>query len=303
MRPTLAAGYTAARPCTETVSLTLFADVQHVLTDPDDGEALTINDVRSVNLSDPLDSGEVPIVDPRRRSYVATERGNASVEHLIALARAQLLKRSRVVEITFVPKLSRMPEITLRKNAYLAEPRIGEATGKIIGYTLALDGADGQVKCEVKIGCAIGRGGSAIAAGGDPTYCSVDYAGADYQQFTGRIELFDTSVGYAPPLADPNDDGLNFLSAITADDVIDTPLSVAYPPAVQRAALTGLSELDFILLEGETGTRSEVFGNILKQNETKATFKLKSMSREFSTPYDIQVTDLKVPTGYNLEAV
>jgi hypothetical protein len=266
--PTLVAGYTAKRQCTEVVSLSLYADAQHILTDPEDGEALRVDGIRSVNLSEAVGEGTdsyLPIGDPRRRSYIATERGNQSAEHLIALARAHLLKRARVVEIAFAPKLSRMPEITLRKNAFLAEPRLGEALGKIIAYSLALDGADGKVKCEVKIGCAIGLGGSAVAAGGEPTYAEVAYTGADYQQFTGRTVLFDTSVGYQPPLANPNDDGINFLSVLRPEDVIAIPLTVS------------LAEV--------------------------ATFKLKSMTREFSSDYDLQVTDLKIPTGYNLEAV
>src|SRR4029077_3133127 len=132
-RPTLVAGWIAQRQCTERVSFSLFADVQPILTDPEDGEALRIDDVRSVNLSDAAEG--TPIGDPRRRSYIATARGNQSLEHLIALARANLMKRARVVEIAFAPKLARMPEITLRKNAFLTEPRLGEATGKIIGYS------------------------------------------------------------------------------------------------------------------------------------------------------------------------
>src|SRR4029077_16838992 len=188
-RPRLLADYTAARPYTEVVSLTLFADVQHVLTDPEDGEALRIDDVKSVNLSESIGDGTdayVPIGDARRRSYIATDRGNRSLEHLIALARSHLLKRSRVVEIAFTPRLARMPEVTLRKNGFLVEPRIGEALGKVIGYSLALDGSDGRIKCEIRMGCTIGRGGSAATAAGTPTYCSIDYTGHDYQQFTGR---------------------------------------------------------------------------------------------------------------------
>jgi hypothetical protein len=231
IRATLIAGYKAARQCTERVSFTLFADVQPILTDPEDGEALRLESIRSVNLS----SGEdlAPIIDPRRRSYIATERGNQSIEHLIALARAHLMKRARVVEITFAPKLARMPEVTLRKNAFLAEPRVGEATGKIISYSVALDGSDGRIKCEVKIGCAIGNGGTVAAAAGDPTYCTIDYTGADYQVFINRVVLFplDLSVGYAPPVAEPNDDGIDFLSVLTADDVIEVGLTVEHGPA------------------------------------------------------------------------
>jgi hypothetical protein len=286
--PTLVAGYTANRQATEVVSFSLYADVQPVLTDPDDGEALVINDIKSVNLSEPISDGSVPIVDSRRRSYITTERGNRSLEHLIALARAHLLQRARVVEIAFAPKLARMAEITLRKNAFLIEPRVGEALGKIIGYSLALSGADGRINCQVRIGCAVGYGGSAVAAGGEPTYCDINYAGADYQQFTGRTVLFDTSVGYQPPNADPNDDGLNFLSTLRAEDVIEIPLVVENPASVQAAHVA--------LLPHDT------VSDELKKVETRATFKLKSMTRQFSSPYPLQVTDLQVPTGYDLEA-
>jgi hypothetical protein len=306
---TLVAAYTANRQCTEVVTFSLYADVQHVLTDPVDGEALLVNDVKSVNLSEAI-GDYVPIGDPRRRSYIATERGNRSLEHLIALARAHLLQRARVVEIAFAPKLSRMPEITLRRNAFLVEPRVGEALGKIIGYSLALDGSDGRIKCEVRIGCAIGYGGSAVAAGGTPTYCSIDYVGADYQQFTGRTVLFDTSVGYQPPVADPNDDGIEFLSVLTAEDVIETPLVVENPSHVQGGQLFAaglwasvpISGADIERMKEIPAARTQAINDALKKYETKATFKLKSMSRQFSSDYAVQVSDLKIPTGYDLEA-
>jgi hypothetical protein len=312
----LTAGYSANRPCTERVSFSLMADVQHILTDPEDGEALRIDDVKSVNLSEPL-GAEVPIGDLRRRSYIATERGNRSLEHLIALARAHLLKRARVVEIAFAPKLARMPEITLRKNASLIEPRVGEALGKIIGYSIALNGSDGRLQCEARIGCAIGRGGSVVTADGTPTYCSIDYTGADYQQFTGRTVLLDTSVGYQPPSSNPNDDGLDFTSVLRAEDVIDQPLVVENPASVQADYVFTHSGFrnaapifkPFITdeeqqqLQAAVQARSEAIRNALKQVETRATFKLKSMTREFSSDYDVQVTDLKIPIGYDLEAV
>jgi hypothetical protein len=288
---TLLAGYSANRQCTEHVSLTLVADVQHVLTTPEDGEALQIADINSVNLSQTIGDGAAayqPIGDARRRSYIATERGNGSIEHLIALARAQLMHRARVVQIAFAPKLSRMPEITLRKNVFLVEPRVGEALGKIIGYSLALDGSAGRIGCEVRIGCSIGRGGSAVASGGAPTYCTIDYTGADYQQFTERTVLFDSSVGYQPPSANPNDDGIDFLSVLRAEDVIETPLNVENPAFVQSSHLAHLPL---------AVAREEI-----KKVQTRATFKLKSMTREFTSDYDLQVTDLKIPTGYDLEA-
>lgn len=314
--PTLKAGFSANRQCSETVTLSLFADVQPILTDPADGEALTISDVRSVNLSEAI-NGVVPMGDPARRSYIATARGNRSVEHLIALARANLLKRARVVEIAFAPKLARMPEVTLRRNAHLIEPRVGEATGKVIGYSVALNGSDGAIKCEIRIGCAIGRGGSQVLTEGVPTYCTVDYVGADYQQFNDRLVGFiptDTSVGYQPPNANPNDDGLDLLSTLRAEDIIETPLAVENPPATQRAHISaslpviGGGPLTYYAgaiiptdAQASVRARADAVSNALKDVPTKATFKLRSMTAEFQTPYAITVTDLKIPTGYNLE--
>jgi hypothetical protein len=313
IKATLVAGYTAERQCTERVSFSLYADVQPILTDPEDGEALLLDGIRSVNLSE---GGQIG--DPRRRSYIATPRGNQSLEYLIAFARTHLMKRARVVEIAFVPKLSRMPEVTLRKSAFLAEPRVGEALGKIIGYSIALDGADGRINCEVRIGCPIGRGGVAIATDGRPTYCTVDYAGYDYQQFVERTVLVgvfnDTSVGYQPPSAAPNDDGIDFLSTpwnLRPENVIEQSLVVKFGPDEQAAALEGIPAGPGAVQTDTSGGKQDAmaaydayYADILKQYETHATFKLKSMTgRDFTTNYEIQVTDLKIPTGYDLEAV
>ena len=308
IKASLVAGYNAERQCTERVSFTLFADVQPILTDPEDGEALRLDDIRSVNLSGG-EEGLTPIIDPRRRSYITTARGNQSLEHLIALARAHLMKRARAVEITFAPKLSRMAEITLRKNAVLIDPRVGEALGKIIGYKIELDGSDGRIKCEVRIGCTIGRGGAAVAADGTPTYCSIEYVGADYQQFDQRIVLafIDSSVGYEPPAFAPNDDGINFLSGLTYRDVIDVGLTVAHgpdpedtqPPTNSGSGTPSTNEQAQNILEAVHEWTKNV---ILPQYETRAKFKLKSMKRAFTTNYEIAVTDLKIPVGIDLEA-
>jgi hypothetical protein len=310
-KASLIAGYDAQRPCTERISFSMYADVQSILTDPEDGEALRLTDIKSVNLSEPL-SGitgtEIPIGDARRRSYIATTRGLQSFEHLLALARTTLMKRARVVEIKVTPKLSRMPEITLRKNVLVVEPRIGEALGKIVGYSISLDGSDGRINCSVSIGCAIGRGGSVVGVDGEPTYCSIEYAGADYQQFVGRTVLFDgdnTTVGYEPPIAAPNDDGINFLSALTAKDVIDQPLVVDNPPGAQAAMLAGMAiGGGFGVVDQEfISELTSHFNNTLRAMPTRWTFKLKSMTREFSSDYSVNVTTLQIPLGYDLEAV
>jgi len=192
----------------------------------------------------------------------------------------------------------------------LAEPRVGEALGKIIGYSIALDGSDGRVDCQVRIGCTIGRGGLATATEGLPTYCSTDYVGFDYQQFVGRTvlvdEFEDSSVGYQPPDATPNDDGIDFLSALTAADVIDVGLTVEHGPDPDEDVPVPTNSQNTTDSEANQmiQARSEFIKNkVLPKYETRAKFKLKSMTRAFSTNYEIAVTDLKVPTGYDLEAV
>jgi hypothetical protein len=153
------------------------------------------------------------------------------------------------------------------------------------------------------------------AADGTPTYCTIDYVGADYQQFLNRTVLFplDTSVGYSPPAADPNDDGLDLLSALRVEDVIEQPLVVEFGPLEQHENLKAdMAPWGQIGVQEEDTPASE-FGDplaaqmaaakiALKQYETRATFKLKSMTREFSSDYELEVTDLKIPTGYDLEA-
>ena len=296
IKPTLIATYGANRQMGERVSITVTADVQPILTDPADGEALQISDIHSTNLSEPID-GEIPMGDPARSSYIGTERGNQSIQYLINLLRANLLRRARVVEISFVPKLERIWEATLRKNVYLIEPRVGTATGKIIGYSVALDGADGQVKCEIKIGCAIGHGGSAIAVNGTPNYVDPSYVGASYQQFTGQMVAIDTSITYSPP--NPVAGGLNLLGPLTAADVIEVPLSVtlgAIPPASQVPPMKpGTPDA----LKTATDFINAYW---IPQYETTAKFKLIDVTGDVTADYTIDTSQLKIPTGYNLEA-
>jgi hypothetical protein len=72
--------------------------------------------------------------------------------------------------------------------------------------------------------------------------------------------------------------------------VIETPLVVEFGADEQWSNVAGLK------------TQEQVTEQ-LKKVETRATFKLKSMTRQFSSDYELQVTDLQIPTGYDLEAV
>jgi hypothetical protein len=90
--------------------------------------------------------------------------------------------------------------------------------------------------------------------------------------------------------------------------VIDQPLVVTFGPDEQEANLvdppghTAVKTSTQSTPQDILAARQEFAKNVLAGLETHATFKLKSMTRSFETNYAIQVTDLKIPTGYDLEA-
>jgi len=313
VEPKLSAAYDSNRKCIEAVSFVLTADMQPILTEPGEDEALRV-DLRSVNLSEPLGEGtgaEIPIGDTGRRSYITTDRGQQSLQYMIAVARAHLRKKARAVEITVAPHIGRFPEITLRKSVTVNDPRIpdGEAFGKIISYSLGLDGDNGKLAAMLKLGCPIGRGGTVTTVDGDPVYVQDGYVEAGYQAYEGSTLLFDDSVGFTPPVFAPQDDGIDFLSGLTPEEVIEQPLEVTFPPAEQRPAIEALaggwSGAGPLVTDEEAqahvSARAEAVSAVLKDMPTTARFKLKSMQAEFSSPYEIAVTEMKIPTGFNLE--
>jgi hypothetical protein len=314
--PGLTVNYQAERPHTERVTFTMGADVQAIVTMAGEDEALLIDDIRSVNLSEPISDetgAEIPIEDPRRRSYICTARGQQSLTHLLLLARAHLLRRARAVEVTFEPTLDRLGDISLRKNAVINDSRIpgGQAEGKIVAWRFALDGDSGEPELLVTIGCAVGNGGTVVAVPGTGDWVEADYVEVGYQEAVGTISAFNDDVGFEVPLFNPNDDGIDFISGVTAEDAIEQALVVVNPPATQRAALLaaiagwgtpgligGNAEQRQALLD----SRTEAMNAALQANETVATFKLRSMRKEFESPYPINVEDLVVPQQIDLAA-
>jgi hypothetical protein len=86
---------------------------------------------------------------------------------------------------------------------------------------------------------------------------------------------------------------------VTAEEVIEVPLSVQYgaiPPAQQVPPIMPGSP-DAL----KTAT-DFVNAYWLPQYETQATFKLKDVTGDITNEYTVTTSDLKIPTGYNLEA-
>jgi hypothetical protein len=312
----LTLGYNAKRPRKESISFTLKANFQNLVTLPEDTDVVHLN-VNGGDVGLPTQVGsyggesEVPIGDTTRRTYFATGRGLSSLEYLICRARAQLLLASRAIEITFTCKFDRAIELSCRKNAILHDRRLpgGIATGKIVGYSIKLDGSDGAMFGEVTIACSIGYGGVVEPVDGDPVYVEDDYVEYDYQQHEGGIVVLDAGdVGYSVPLDAPNDDGITFplrgragvksvtvhgsLSAQQAgiDGIITPPQNLVYNAA------------DLEKLQNRSTEVPQQVQDFLKDAAIWVEIKLKNLNGNFNDIYPIEVTTLEMPKGIDLEA-
>lgn len=172
----------------------------------------TIGPLTGRNVDLVMPDGTVPIVNPARSSYFTTDRGQQSIQYLLALARATLLNRARAVQISFDCKMEKAIQLSCRKNARIFDPRIpaGNAVGKIIAYTIKLDGSDGKLTANLTIACPVGFGNSLTPIPGAGEYISNDYIETAYQVQDGAQIDINDQIGYTRPGAGTVDDGIVF---------------------------------------------------------------------------------------------
>jgi hypothetical protein len=215
--------YEAARQRTERVVFRMTASLQEATTDDDEEDGS--EDVEKITLSGsdvdkPLNEtspGDVPIVDVSRRAYFPTDRGLWSLEYLVCVARSTLIIRSRAVEVEFGCEFRRAVGVSCRMNASIEDRRLpgGSALGKITSITLTGNGDTGLFEGHLKLGCAIGTGGSPSVSEGINVYVEDGYVEDGYQALEDQTVVIGTSglgadVGYSVPIDDVNDDGLIF---------------------------------------------------------------------------------------------
>ncbi len=154
----------------------------------------------------------IPITYPGARAYFPSDRGHWSIEYLIAVARAHLRLRARVVQVSFECTWERAVDLNCRKTITLFDDRFpgGQVTGKVISYSFKADGDKGLFIGSVTIGCAVGQDGHAVTIEGTATYADgyVD----DYQFMEGEFAAANdiADISYSVPLVAGNDDGLTF---------------------------------------------------------------------------------------------
>lgn len=283
--------YEFRRPRTETVTFTVDADVQPLITGPDEEAPIEI--VLSSSAVGELIDGVLPIGDLRRRSYFQTERGQRSIEHLICLARAQLLARARAVQITVDVPFEQAMALSCRHSVEVTDDRLpgGSAVGKVISYTGSMDGDSGELIGTVTLACTIGKGEDLTSTEGEPGYVEAGYV-TGYQSFVAGDFILDSGdIGFEfYGSVAPNDDGVNFFRFRRDDAVLDC--FVTNGPTTQEAALSQ----PFDDLAAAAAAANAV--------ATTVTLQMRPLDGlSFSTAYVLNTTPLAVPLTINLEAL
>jgi hypothetical protein len=301
----MVAAYEAEREYVETLELTITADVQPLLTDAGEDETITLDVSAEVDqLSDPPEeSGSDDLLMPIRtrlaRRYFQTARGQQSVDYLVCLARAALTHRARAVEITLEIPFDDGADLSCRKMVTVADDRLpgGEATGKVKGYSLTLNGDTGDAICRLTLGVAVGNGGSVSAAAGTPSYVEAGVLEDGIQVMTGQtreVVAGTVAVDDFSGLA-INDDGVDWANP-TPESVIEA-ITVYNDASVQEAFLnTQLGgRLAVDAWEISTHFNTDVF------TEVEVDL-VDAKGGPFETTFAVGASLLKLPKQIDLEA-
>lgn len=246
MAPTLAVRYDIQRPRAETVTFDIEADTQSVFIEPGDAAEETLS-LSSRDIEQPIDANNgIPIGDVRRRSYFLTDRGRRSIENAIAMCRAELIERARCVDVSVEVSLANFLNLSLRKNARVADDRIqgGEATGKIKSLWLEVDGDRKSVNAGLTIGCMVGEGNTVSASAGTGSYAENDVFEDGVQVMVGAVVMpVSGEITYDDYTDTPIvDDGLNLLDFGADDAIVD--LYVINGPLAQYRVILGYETTD-----------------------------------------------------------
>lgn len=256
--------------------------------------------------------------------YFPSDRGLRSIRYLLCVARAHLRLRARVVEISFDCRYEMATQLSCRMNAEIFDHRLpgGTAAGKIIEYTLKIDGSTGIVIATVRMGCAVGEGGGVIHNDGTPTYVEIDYV-EDYQYYADGTTVIDTGgnadIGFTPPVTSKLDNGPSFpLSAeaafpkggliigVGSSSLGDQANQIRHAIDIARQQSNQLPPTDLVqAIEQYLASQQAAVNsipNLLQQHPRWVETELAPISgNRFDNAFHIITTDLVIPKMIDLE--
>ena len=190
----------------ETIQFLLTADMQPIVTYPDDEPPVPEQlQLQGGDVGVALSDGSVPIGGPSNSAFFPSDRGLSAIQYPLLMARAKLLQSMRAVKITFDIPIERAVHLSCRKNAFLFDPRLpgGQALGKITEYHIKADGDAGVINATVQMECTIGNGGTVNATAGTPEYVEEAYVNPGYQFYDGESLILPTNDMGFQVLRDP----------------------------------------------------------------------------------------------------
>jgi hypothetical protein len=254
--------------------------------------------------------------------YWPTDRGIQSLEYCLCVASADLLRKNRIVGLDFEAEWERGINLSCRKNAILQDPRLpgGEVAGKIVQYTLEVDGDSGTQNCNISLAGCIGKGQAIEETPGEPTYVDEDVIDPSIQIYDGQLSLISVAenVGYSKPVGGQVDDGLVF--PLTIDQAV-LHEKIRGTIAQQQAAVSiGLAALKAAAPQEPPPDTEVSNGYLVKVSETTSkartsieaelakvpmTYELELapiVNGPFEEWYSVETTKLVVPKHIDLEA-
>jgi hypothetical protein len=255
--------YNLNRPHTEMLKFVMNSDIQPIVLLPPDDPINRINlSMSGADLGLPIDpGGAMPIGDPSRSSFFATDRGKLAMQYPMLVARAHLAQAARAAQVSFDCTFERALDLSCRKNALLHDPRLpgGQMTGKITEYQLIADGDKGELIGKIQIEATIGKGASITLNEGAPTYVVEGYATPGWQFYSDQDIALPTgdAIVVMPPITMPADAfilPLTFNEAVLAFQVHEgTPVDLVVSGVATTADPTWLE----IVLLPVTGQKFE----------------------------------------------
>jgi hypothetical protein len=287
--------FRANRTRTETLNAVVAAGVQRVLSDSAESDRQDLN-LTSDYVDKGIDpNGNIPIGSVAYRSYLQSDRGNASVQYALLLARAKLRARVRAVEITFAVPWQAALGITLRHNVQLTDYRLpgGQAIGKVKGYKLSV--SDGKMLGEFTLGCSVGTAETMTPQMGINAWVNDGYVNPGYQRMVGA----QISVGEGDLACQTLDD------FVVVDDGLDLT-NLTASQAVNECVVTNGVQEQVSKIAPFKGSVAPTFGDpigVMEKLTTTCTLDLKPVQGSaFHTEFFPAVTQLTLPKTINLAA-